>query len=122
MSLNMSILNCYPFLGIVWTMMTIAYFLWPEHYFTKKSEYLKFFLLSVSVYWFLVTSVHVAYREISGVLFLMGLIPFLAISHLIYPFKECKRNKHFTFFSIGISVFMFFTILIAWLLVAISDM
>ncbi|MDR1593054.1 MAG: hypothetical protein LBS43_01055, partial [Prevotellaceae bacterium] len=95
--------------------MTICYWISPKSIIAEKQEYVKFFLTFFIIYFALDGIVSLAlYRvfnfsdsDMRGMwmLSVLSLCPLLFIFHLLYPFKEVKRNQHLTFFLFFASLF-----------------
>lgn len=85
----------------------VAYLLCPKKIIEKKNEYVKFFLFFLSGYFFLFFILNnlIQNKEITHQLF--GVLSPLAlfVFHLLYPFKEVKRNQHLSFFLFWIALF-----------------
>ena len=113
--------------GMVTAIMTCVYLFWPSKY-MKKNEYVAFFLSSFSLYWLLMLLIHIyigGFRHVtplSGSLFLVCLIPWITVTHLLYPFKQTKRNQQFTFLSVTFTSVMLLLIAFVWILVQFSNM
>ncbi len=121
----------YPSIGIVITLLTIAYFILPEKYTGKKYEYVKFFLCSLSSLWIVcmlykLLLTIVPYKSdlypTIGQLCTFLFIPWIAVTHLIYPFRRTERNKTFTFLTLGSMVISFVTGIVLYGLVQMSNM
>lgn len=112
----------YPWITVILVIMTVTYIFSPRILIPHKNEYIKFFLLSISVY---VTIFLILGWLFSGyvneTLFFLLIVPWLFVSHLIYPFKELKRNRNLSFFLFFLSLiptgFLFL-----WLAVSFSSM
>jgi hypothetical protein len=78
----------------------IVYLFCPPKIIAEKKEYVKFFLLFFSVYFFLfIVIINILKdREATHMLFKVCVVPALFISHLFYPFKTEKKNQHLSFF------------------------
>jgi hypothetical protein len=87
---------------------TICYWIAPKSIIAEKQEYVKFFLIFFTIYFALDGIVTLAltrvfnfsYSDVKGmwIFSVLSLCPLLFIFHLLYPFKEAKRNQHLTFF------------------------
>ena len=79
---------------------TLCYWWCPAKVIDKKEEYVKFFLASLSVYFivFLVVRNMSSSDELVHWLWGVLLCPYLFIAHLLYPFRERRRNRHLNFF------------------------
>lgn len=93
------------FLAIIF--VTVSYYLCPKRFIEKKNEYVKFFLTFFSLFFllFLLITNIICNSEFTHLLFKISLAPVLLISHLLYPFKEVKRNQHLNFFLFFISLY-----------------
>jgi hypothetical protein len=105
---------------------TICYRIAPESIIAEKKEYVKFFL-SFFIFYFALDGIttlvlnrvfNVGYYPIwiGASVFILALWPILFIFHLLYPFKEVKRNQHLSFFLFFASllstcIVMFFILL-----------
>ena len=100
----------------VW-LITICYLFCPKSILPRKNEYVKFFLLFLSIYFFIIQIVsflrgNMPNFAVSGenprdflmFLFVMGFCPALLIANLVYPFKTVKRSRHLSFFALLISL------------------
>jgi hypothetical protein len=89
--------------------ITIVYLLCPRRFIEKKLEYVKFFLFFLCGYFFLFLIVAniVQSRQFTHYLFGVCFALALWFCHLLYPFKETKRNKHLSFFLFMIGFFCF---------------
>lgn len=125
--MNNLIIEAWPMWGMVTAIMTCVYLFWPSKY-MKKNEYVAFFLSSFSLYWLLMLLIHIyigGFRHVtplSGSLFLVCLIPWITVTHLLYPFKQTKRNQQFTFLSVTFTSVMLLLIAFVWILVQFSNM
>jgi hypothetical protein len=101
---------------VVW-FITACYLLCPKSIVGNKNEYVKFFLIFLSIYFFIIQAVAFFRQDmvnfaISGedprdflmFLFIMGFCPALFIANLVYPFKTVKRSRHLSFFTFLISL------------------
>lgn len=112
----------------VW-FITACYLLCPKAIIEKKNEYVKFFLLFLSAYFFLFLIMRYLLgsphdydipekspKDLLVFLFTLGFCPALFIANLVYPFKSVKRSQHLSFFTFLISlcsigIFAFITII-----------
>jgi hypothetical protein len=123
----MYIASTWPLWGMIVTIEAIVYLIWPLKN-LEKNEYVKFFLISFSIYWLLMLALHLylggLHHEtpITGTIFLSCFIPWVSITHLFFPFRRVKRNSQFTFFSVVFSITMILIIALAWILVQFSNM
>ncbi|KAA6335435.1 hypothetical protein EZS27_016334 [termite gut metagenome] len=99
----------YPLdLGVV-IFTTVIYLLCPER-FIPKNEYVKFFLLTSSLYLCLLFVLFELIRAVSdrdAIIFVVRIFtaPTFYLAHRLYPFKRVKRNRHISFFLVCISVY-----------------
>lgn len=125
--MNNLIVNAWPVWGMVIAIMSVVYLLWPSKL-MKKSEYATFFLVSFSVYWFLMLLLHIYLggfqhrTTLTGTMFLAGLVPWITVTHLLWPFKETKRNPQFTFFSVAFTGISMLLVAVVWILVQFGNM
>ena len=121
------IVEAWPLWGLVTAVMTLAYMLWPSRL-MKKNEYVVFFLCSFSAYWLLMLLLHIYLggfhhtTVLSGGLFLACLIPWLTVTHLLFPFRRSRRNQQFTFLSVAFTAAFALIVALAWILVQFSEM
>ena len=111
----------YPSIGLVITIMTIIYILFPKKYFGEKSEYLIFFLCSLSSFWVIYMMTRVLEFKVfeNEELFAWAsLYVWITITHLLFPFKRIKRNKNFTFLTVCSSIVIL--ILLAYVMLSIN--
>ena len=125
--MNNLIIDAWPVWGLVIAIMTVMYLLWPSKL-MKKSEYVTFFLSSFSIYWLLMLFLHIYLggfhhqTPLTGTVFMVGLIPWISITHLFFPFKHTKRNPQFTCLSVAFTSIMVLLLAIVWILVQFSNM
>ncbi len=103
---SVGVFYAWDFIAII--IVTVAYFLSPDRVVTKKNEYVKFFLSFFSAFFvlFIILTNIIANNEITHLLFWVSLSPLLFLVHILYPFKEVKRNQHLSFFLFFISLYM----------------
>jgi hypothetical protein len=87
---------------------TICYWIAPKAIIAEKQEYVKFFLTFFICYFaldgivtlMLVRVFEFSHSDMRGMwmISLLSLCPLLFVFHLLYPFKEVKRNQHLSFF------------------------
>ncbi len=121
-------------LGIVpW--MCMLYFLVPVKWTGAKYEYLKFFLLSLGLYCLVFLGFKILFMRdtflVEGAprgritlfydLFWTLLVPWITVSHLVYPFRKVRRNRHVIFFSVLISVGLFASYFAVYFLVLLNN-
>lgn len=96
--LTIGVFYAWDFLAVIFT--TIAYFACPARILNEKNEYVKFFLLFLSVFFLvsLIVKNIIPEQQFANSLVLFGIFPLLFLAHLIYPFKTVKRNQHASFF------------------------
>ena len=125
--MNNLIVEAWPVWGMVTAIMTALYLLWPSKL-MKKNEYVMFFLSSFSIYWLLMLLLHIYLggfhhkTDLTSTMFLVCLIPWISITHLLYPFKHTKRNQQFTFLSLAFTGIMILLLAVVWILVQFSNM
>lgn len=97
----------FPSIGLAILIMAIAYIFFPIKYLGEKNEYVMFFLCSIGIFWI----VYMCARIIGIKIFEMSefhgwgfLYLWITITHLVFPFKRIKRNKNFTFLTVGFSI------------------
>ena len=119
--------EAWPVWGMVIAIMAVVYLLWPSRL-MKKNEYMTFFLSSIGVYWFVMLVAHFClggfHREtdLTGGVFLLCLIPWLTVTHLLFPFRHTRRNPQFTFLSVAFTGISLLLMAVAWILVQFSGM
>ena len=125
--MNNLIVDAWPVWGMVTAITTVVYLLWPSKL-MKKNEYVMFFLSSFSIYWLLMLFLHIYMggfhhkTDLTGTMFLACLIPWISITHLLFPFKHTKRNPQFTFLSVAFTGIMILLCAVVWILVQFSNM
>lgn len=100
----------------VW-FIAACYFLCPKSIIAKKLEYVKFFLLFLSIYLLLFLILRNVLgspqdynlpgkspKDLLMFLFALGFCPALCVANLVYPFKTVKRSQHLSFFLFMISL------------------
>ena len=122
----MSILQFWPAWGLIIAMVTALYICWPSRL-MKKNEYVMFFLISFSIYWLLMLICHVCmggfhHQTDTTAVFLLLLVPWMSITHFLYPFKQTKRNQQFTFLITAFAILEILLIAGVWILVQFSNM
>jgi hypothetical protein len=101
---------------IVW-FIALCYILCPKSILPKKNEYVKFFLIFLSIYFFIIQVIGFFRSDmpnfaISGedprdflkFLFVICFCPALLIANLVYPFKTVKRSRPLSFFLLLFSL------------------
>ena len=125
--MNNLIVDAWPVWGMVTAITTVVYLLWPSKL-MKKNEYVMFFLSSFSIYWLLMLFLHIYMggfhhkTDLTGTMFLACLIPWITVTHLLFPFKHTKRNPQFTFLSVAFTGIMILLCAVVWILVQFSNM
>jgi hypothetical protein len=91
--------------------MAICYWIAPKFIVAEKSEYVKFFLIFFTCYFALDGIVSLALYRLCDVdppgaleYTVLLLCPALFVFHLLYRFKEVKRNQHLSFFLFFASI------------------
>ena len=119
------IVEGWPMWGLVVSITALLYVLWPSKL-LKKNEYVMFFLLSVSTYWLLQIVLNFwlarSGRPLPAPTILLGLFYWVTLTHLIYPFREVKRNAQFTFLSVFFALIPIVILLVAWVAHYFSNM
>ncbi|MCF0183765.1 MAG: hypothetical protein HUK01_05460 [Bacteroidaceae bacterium] len=114
--------------GVIVILMTVAYLLCPESVFGRKTEHGRMVLCAMSVYAFILMALHFVFYEefeMSGGLHLVAIAlaaPVLFLTHVLYPYRQERRDRHVTFFAGFISVGEVLSVLAVWYLVANSNM
>jgi hypothetical protein len=89
--------------------LLIIYLFCPERFIGKKYEYAYFFLVSSSICVFVLFIIDImSFKSpIVNLIFYPKIIvpAIFYVIHLLYPFKIVKRNKHVSFFLLGISLY-----------------
>lgn len=122
----MSLLQSWPAWGLIVAMLTVLYVCWPSRL-MKKNEYVMFFLISFSIYWLLMLICHVCmggfhHQTDTTAVFLLLLVPWMSITHFLYPFKQTKRNQQFAFLITAFAILEILLIAGVWILVQFSNM
>jgi hypothetical protein len=115
----------FPSVGLAIAIMAIAYILFPVRYFGEKNEYIIFFLCSISLFWLffmLARILGVEFFESHEFVNWVSLFLWITITHLIFPFKRIKRNKNFTFLTVGFSIVALVLVSFVFMRVLIVDM
>jgi hypothetical protein len=91
--------------------IAVAYFLCPKRFLEEKKEYIKFFLLFFSAYFFLfliIRNLPLGGFNRNGIhwLFWIFLTPIMFVAHWLYPFRKTKRSKHLSFFLFFLAFFI----------------
>jgi hypothetical protein len=95
------------FLSVFLLVTLICYRISPKCIIEEKKEYVKFFLSFFIAYFALNGIATLALfhlfelRDTEGIMrliFILALCPVFFIFHLLYPFKDVKRNQHLSFF------------------------
>lgn len=104
--MSVGVLYAWDFLFLAIT--TIAYYLCPSRFISKKSEYVKFALTFLSVYFtlFLIVKNCIHCQEATDVFFKVCFVPTLFIAHWVWPFRKQRRNQHLTFFLLFASLYI----------------
>jgi hypothetical protein len=92
--------------------MAICYWISPKFIIAEKSEYVKFFLIFFTCYFALDGIVSLALYRLCDVPHMVPLeysalllCPALFLFHLLYRFKEVKKNQHLSFFLFFAALF-----------------
>jgi len=119
---SVGVFYAWDFLAIL--IVTVTYLLCPSSIIEKKDEYVKFFLLSLSVLFllFIVITNIICNDGMTHFLFKVSIIPFLFLTHLIYPFKSVRRSQHLNFFLFFLSIYVIGVNSLMILTVALSNM
>lgn len=101
-------------IGLIATFVCVIYIFFPKRYFGEKSEYLIFFLSSISSFWLIyivlkmLFGFDLTYYKFIGY---SSLFIWITITHLLFPFKRTQRNKNFTFITLATTIVAFLIIL-----------
>lgn len=103
---SVGVFYAWDFLFIV--IITLAYFLCPRNFIEKKLEYIKFGLTFLSIFFllFIIITNILCNAQMTHTLFGVSVVPALLLFHLVYPFREVKRNQHLTFFLFFSSLYV----------------
>ena len=115
--------------GFILTIWFVAYIVLPERVTGKKYEYITCLGSSMAIFFILfvlVTRVLLVgdrWRGIdSNVMFCLSYWIFFSFYHIFYPFRKVERNKNLSFLLLGTSLPFLLFWLVAWGLVAVSNM
>lgn len=122
----MNLIQSWPAWGLIVAMVTVLYVFWPSKL-LKKNEYVMFFSITLSTYWFIMLLCHISmggfHHETDATsIFLLFLAPWISITHFLYPFKHTKRNPHFTFLITAFAILEIMLFAAVWILVQFSNM
>jgi len=103
---SVGVFYAWDFLFIM--VMAMAYFLCPKTFIEKKLEYIKFGLTFLSIFFllFIIITNVLCSDGMTHMLFWISILPALFLFHLVYPFKEVKRNQHLNFFLFFSSLYV----------------
>ncbi len=131
----MHLLVISPFSALAVWFVTVCYVLCPKSIIERKNEYVKFFLVFLSVYYLAIQAICFLLRAvpnhaISGedprslplALFALGFSPALLLANLVYPFKTVRRSQHLSFFAFLISLLTIGFVGVIWVAHAFSNM
>jgi uncharacterized membrane protein YoaK (UPF0700 family) len=119
---SVGVFHAWDFLMVI--ILTGSYFVCPKNIIEKKNEYIKFFLVFLSIFFFvfiIVTNV-IQDEDITHSLVYITLIPALFCFHMLYPFKTIKRNQNLNFFLLFLSLYIIAVHGLIYILVLFSDM
>ena len=96
--MDVGVFYAWDFLMVL--IISLCYWGCPPRFIARKEEYVKYFLSSFTLYFLVFLVVKNICDDVSFTHWLWWtlLCPYLFITHLLYPFKERKRNQHLSFF------------------------
>lgn len=118
----------YPFIGIALLLIAISYMVMKERKVNGSSGYPRFFFVSISSYFavmFLFQTVlflRNSWFILNNALYVFGLMYWITILHVIYPFDKGRKNRYFLMTSLFVCGFILLLILAVWLSVYMFGM
>lgn len=117
---NIAVLGLIPWVAL-W------YWIVPKSLLGTKPQYLTFFLTSVAVYClgflayrlirhdiFIISEGKEHVRMLYDTCFWIGIVPWIGVTHLLWPFRNVRRNRHIIFFTLLVPILALCAMLVLW--------